>query len=207
MLNARFVPIDQWPGKPTLSGQRQGARFRSNYLSTLDLLESELAKIRAKAILIEAYFTREQLRNDGWPRNTSIPTQPGVVISFDSPKGHLSFPCDRYTDYQDNLRAIGLALEALRAVDRYGVTRGAEQYKGWAQIEAPSDTPKPDFASVFMEQHSGFHAADIYRKPDVFRAAYREAARRLHPDGANGSNEAFIELSRAKEALEKHHGL
>lgn len=43
-------------------------------------------------------------------------------------RGHLSYPCDTFTTLQDNLRVIALALEALRMVDRYGVTRRGEQY-------------------------------------------------------------------------------
>jgi hypothetical protein len=205
MLNARFVPIEQWPGTPTPSWRRKNATFRATYIQTLDLLEDELQKLKAKEILIQAYFTRDQLRNDSWPKTNASPRDVGVILSFDSPKGPLSFPCDNFTAFDDNLRAIGLALQALRAVDRYGVTKGNEQYKGWAQIAPPSDIPKPGDAAVLFEQLSGIAAADIFHSPDQFQAAYRLAVKKAHPDAPGGSNEAFLKLSRAKESLEKHH--
>src|SRR5690606_24676973 len=61
---------------------------------------------------------------------------PGVILSFDSKVGHLSYPCDTFTSWQDNLRAVALALEALRKLDRYGVTKRGEQYRGFLAIEA-----------------------------------------------------------------------
>jgi hypothetical protein len=105
------------------------------------------------------------------------------------------------------LRAIGLALEALRAVDRYGVTRNNEQYKGWAQIEAPADTPTAEAAARTVEKRSGISHLGILKSPEIFRAAYRQAAVRVHPDQPGGSHDLFVELSRAKEVLEKHHGV
>ena len=207
MLNARFVPIESWPGTPTAQHQRKSATFRATYLQTLDLLEDELQKLKAKEILIQAFFTREQLRNDSWPKTNAAPKDSGVIISFDSPKGPLSFPCDNFTAFDDNLRAIALALQALRAVDRYGVTKGNEQYKGWAQIAPPGDIPKPGDAAVLFEQLSGIAAADIFKSRETMQTAYRVAVKKAHPDAQGGSNEAFLKLSRAKEALEKHHGI
>lgn len=210
MLNARFVPIERWPGKPTASYSRKKAQFKSSYLQTLDLLESELGKLRAREILIQAHFTRDQIRNDGWPKNTARPSGVGVIVSFESPKGPLSFPCDTFTSYEDNLRAIGLALQALRAVDRYGVTRGNEQYRGWARIEAPADQPfrTTEEASVFLasqaypdKPHPLPIADRILVLADERDAAYRLAAKRLHPDATGGSHEMFVRLRAAMKLL------
>jgi hypothetical protein len=202
MLNARFVPITQWPGKPTPSYQRKQAQFRANYVQTLDLLEYELGKLHAKEILIQAHFRHEDIRNDGWPKNTAQATDDGVILSFDSPKGPLSFPCDRFNSYDDNLRAIALALEALRAVDRYGVTQHNEQYKGWAQIAAPKKMSVQEAAEV-LERYSGIHWQAIIRDPQTFQRAYRLAATGTHPDKPAGSNERFLEVNQAKEIIEK----
>lgn len=51
----------------------------------------------------------------------------------------LSYPCDSCDNWQHNVRSIALALQALRAVDRYGVTRRAEQYRGWGKLPAPGE--------------------------------------------------------------------
>jgi hypothetical protein len=48
----------------------------------------------------------------------------------------FQFAVDKFATWQDNLRAIALGLEALRKVDRYGITKNSEQYTGWKQLEA-----------------------------------------------------------------------
>jgi hypothetical protein len=207
VIDARFVPIEQWPGPRTKS--RKFSPFRSNYLSTLDLLEEELRHLRARDIVIQSGFSRAQLRNDGWPKAGEKPTDPGIIISFTSPNGPLSFPCDRYTDFQANMRAIGLSLEALRAVDRYGVTRQAEQYKGWQQIAAPGATSHfanaEEAADFIVVQARGFQESfmqrHVIRSDKVRKDLYRQAAARLHPD-KGGNHDQFVLLQEALAILE-----
>lgn len=211
MLNARFVPLENWPWKATPSQRRQTSSFRSSYLKTLDLLEFELEKLHAKEILIQAFFTRDQLRNDSWPKTAAAPKDVGVILSFQSPKGPLSFPCDTFNAFDCNLRAIALALQALRAVDRYGVTQNAEQYKGWAQLPAPADQPfktKDEAASFLATQaytNAGIQMQNVSRIVEFKEerdCAYRIAARRLHPDSDGGSHELFVRLQAAMRLLE-----
>ena len=143
MLNATFRPLTQWPGERTKT--RRDAQFRATYSKTLDLLEYELDKLRAGNTVIQVdNLTTADIRNDGWPKGSWCPRGgwQGVIVSFESHKGAMSFPCDRYTEWQDNLRAIALSLEALRTVDRYGVTRGNEQYTGWARLPAANGNGK-----------------------------------------------------------------
>ena len=207
MIEARFVPLERWPGERTRG--RQHDRFKSNYIRTLDLLECELKWLRAKDVVIQSGFTRQQLRNDGWPRAGERPTDPGIIISFQSPKGPLSFPCDRYNDFQANIRAIALSLEALRAVDRYGVTRQAEQYKGWQQIEAPGSWKgfknSEDAARFLCIKAYGTDSENEIRNliedAEFRKNAYRRAASKLHPD-QGGSHEEFVLLQESIKLLD-----
>lgn len=48
----------------------------------------------------------------------------------------MQLACDRFVTWEDNLRAITKTLESLRAVDRYEVIEGGEQYQGFKQITA-----------------------------------------------------------------------
>lgn len=213
MIEARFVPIDQWPGARTKPTLRKRNPFRAPYLDTLDLLEYELGLLRAKEIVFQSGFTWAQLRNDGWPRAGETPSDPGIIISFRCGRTDesLSFPCDAYAHFQANMRAIGLSLEALRAVDRHGVTRQAEQYRGWAQIEAPrpqSFASTEEAASFIASQATQEPAADVRElareildDPSTRKAAYRQAATFLHPD-KGGSIEMFVRLQEALSRLE-----
>ena len=203
MIDLRFVPIEKWPGEPTPSWKRKSGAFRAGYAKTLDLLENELDKLKAKSIVVEAFFTRNQIRNDGWPLSKANPSAPGVVLSFTGKTGELSFPCDTYRTFDDNLRAIALALEALRAVDRYGVTQHSEQYKGWAKLPpAPQSMRGPD-ALAFLALHSDIRPKD----GDTLDKAFRLAARKLHPDNPTTGNQGqFIMLQQAKEACQQEYG-
>src|SRR5271166_1704499 len=181
MLEARFAPIEQWPGTPTPADARRRSTFRSGLQKTLQLLDRELRHLDARDILLQAYLRADQIRLDGWLRGGVRPHDPGVILSFTGKAGAISFPCDTYTTYEDNLRAIGLALTALRAVDRYGVTRNSEQYRGWAKLPpAPERMPVQD-AFAFVALHGDWHAGGPWG-PHTFRAACRRAATKLHPD-------------------------
>jgi hypothetical protein len=206
MLNATFRPLHQWTGPRTKD--RKPAQFKASWLQTLDLLEYELQRLVAHHVVIqiEDPETHKRMRNDG---SITLPDKfwrdkPGVILNFESPKGNISMPCDRYPHWRDNLRAIALSLEALRAVDRYGVTKGNEQYIGWAQIEAPS--PGMDRESALQT------IASILQAPrdavDANPAAFvREARIRYHPDGVTDEqtkkhrHEMSILISKAEEVL------
>jgi|SRR5580658_570471 hypothetical protein len=204
MIQLRFVPIEKWPGARTRN--RAGSPFRANYLNTLDLLESELRHLRARDIVLQASIGWQDIRNDGWPKSNARFTDPGVILTFESANGPLSFPCDRYTDWQANVRAIGLSLEALRAVDRYGATRRAEQYQGWRQIAAPGAAAhfgSVDAAAEFLAVHAqSGSSVEILRDSDARKRAYRKAAARYHTDAPTGNVEMFHLVQEAVAVLE-----
>ncbi len=189
MIDARFVPVDTWPGKKTQSYNRRRSPFRAAYAKTLDLLEYELAKLNAKDILIQAYLDRADIRNDGWPRSSARPKEPGIIVTFQSNgSSAMSFPCDRFDGWEDNLRAVALTLESLRAADRYGVTGNREQYRGFAALPPKSDGRGA--AVSFIARVTGWPESQVKSDP---QGAYRIAARACHPD-TGGSNGTFHEL-------------
>ena len=204
--NAQFRPLDQWPGERTKA--RRDATFRATYLQTLDLLESELKHIGARDVIIQVEkLTSADIRNDGWPRLGNWVNGyggPGVVLSFESPKGSISMPCDKFGDWQDNLRAIAKSLEALRMVDRYGVTRGNEQYRGWAKLEAPgakNGKMDRDAAVRFLCSLHKSPPENMARlSADKIRDICRTARIENHPD-RGGSHEIFVAIGEAERVL------
>lgn len=135
MLNARFSPLGQWPGAETKT--RKSSLFRATYESTLDMLESELWHLGATETTIHAGFALQDIRNDGWPRAGKAPSHPGIILTsncvFQGKRESITLQCDTYLDWKANLRAIALTLEAMRAVDRYGVSQG-RQYEGFKEL-------------------------------------------------------------------------
>ena len=210
-IPARFVPIEQWPGEPTR--RRERSRFRASWSMTLDLLKTELRHLGAKNVLIEIDMPERMIRLDGYPRADARADGPGVILSLESRHGPLRYPCDRFTDWEDNVRAIALSLQALRAVDRYGVTRRGEQYTGWKKLPpAGGSTPTMDVsaAAAFMvaAEGRGGEAEDLIEGPharEAIERTYRNAAKQLHPD-AGGSARDFSTLGEARRALLAFHG-
>lgn len=207
-LDATFRPIDTWPGERTRNRRR--SPFKASWGSTLKLLKRELNQLRAKHIVIQVALTEDQIRLDGYPRASARASHPGVVLAFESRFGPLKYAVDTFTSWEDNIRAIALALEALRKVDRYGVTKRGEQYTGWRALPpegGTSATFTTDAAAAFMAAASanGTTTPTLLREHEAVRKAYIAAAQTLHPD-RGGSTREFQQLQIAKQVLEKHHG-
>lgn len=178
-MNLRFRPL-VWTGPTTdPKDRRSRAAFRAGWANTLDRLEGELEQLDAQDIVLEADFAERDLRLDGWPKaNAKAPAFPGVRIWFNSKHGPLVYATDTYVFWQHNVRAIALGLAALRAVDRYGVTRTGQQYAGWKAIEA-APTPLSDGEWASLADIAGITLAEARHDPGF---AYRRAARAVHPD-------------------------
>lgn len=213
MLAASFRHLES-PLPPPKGGHKR-APFSGSWQNTLDTLERELRHLKAKDILILADLRAEEIRNDGWQRSGAYPRTPGVVVSFESAQGPLKFACATYAKYDANLRAIGLTLERLRAVDRYGATKSGEQYRGWKQlppgagdrgvIQAGEWATKEAATEWLIHTASGHKASmvDVFaaiKHPAVLDAWFKQAARKCHPD-AGGSNELMAKVNRARDFI------
>lgn len=130
------------------------------------LLKRELRALSAKHVVIELAVSEAELRLDGWPYADARPTHAGVVLSLESKYGPLRYPCTRFDRWQDNVRAIALALEALRKVDRYGVTKRGEQYTGWKQLQAGAGEGDATRGRAIIAEHGSESAALKAVHPD-----------------------------------------
>jgi hypothetical protein len=210
-IDCAIRPIEAWPG--AFTARREDSRFRAEWTATVKHLTRELDAIGARGRVVQIAVTPGMFRQDGFPRvDTRLHDHPGVILSFTKDKRSLSFPCDTYNDWKDNIRAIALALEALRAVDRYGVTRNEEQYAGWTAIPAAI---KPGFANAdeaarwvaSIANFTGAAVADaaMFHDPAFWRETYKTLAAKLHPD-TGGSADHFKLLQEARRLVEQYHG-
>jgi hypothetical protein len=203
LINAQFVPIESWPGEPTR--RRVKAPFTVSYQKMLNDLERELRHLGARSIVVQAFLRGDDIRNDGWPRSSARFNGPGIVLSFmDRAGAEISFPCDTYVNWDSNLRAVSLTLSALRAIDRYGVTKRAEQYQGWKRLAAPGQEQKrgTDWALSHLAALAQTTPVAIRGNAAALDLAYRTAAKKTHPD-AGGSAEAFQMLQEAMQILQQ----
>ncbi len=201
------------PSRPLPPGVGAPSPFSASWSSTVELLAHELGLLVAERIVVELALGEGDLRVDGLPRANARLSGDGVRVSFESRYGPLMYETARFTGayyrrnldgWQVNLRAIALGLEALRKVDRYGITKRGEQYTGWKQLAASTD---PADAIVTGEQALAvLYQAAGHIGPDggVEIAAdelARRAVRRSHPDVPGGSDEQFRKVQRAREVL------
>lgn len=208
MMDLRFRPFETAPKPP--KGGRRKSTFSASWTKTLNDLEREMEHLKARDIVIEAETTRDQIRNDGWPYSNAR-MGPTVAISFASVHGPMRYECGTFNHWQDNLRSIGLTLAALRAVDRYGATTSAEQYRGFAALPPPSaaEFRSKDDAARFVWITAGWPSEELERlqfrrcidDADVLRKVYRDAATKAHPD-AGGAPGVMEKLNRAKAFIE-----
>lgn len=189
-MRYEFRPLT-WTGPETEPRQSSGV-FKAKWSDTIAFLGDELHHLEAvEPVVIQVDVEEGQLRRDGMLRSGVQPRHPGVAISFESKFGPLRYATDAYDclwtgampGWQANVRAIYLALVALRAVDRYGVTKRGEQYTGWRAIEPP----KPTFATAteaagWMYDYATNELHILHGTGNGWKDLYRAMARKMHPD-------------------------
>ncbi len=216
MTELQFRSLDHWPRTPTR--ERTRARFSDDYGKTLALLDRELRQLKARDVVVLADCAASDLRRDGSLRAGCRLRSPGIVLCFTGKHGPVRMPCDRYDDWRDNLRAIAVSLEALRAVDRHGVTTSGEQYRGWSALPPAIEMPTSEFTSAedaaefLMRTAWGERdrwqcmVVDVVSLVECLALVYRDAARKAHPD-QGGSNELMAKVNRAKEFFARAGGV
>jgi hypothetical protein len=196
---------------PPRTSTRVGSSFTVSWTRALEDLERELAYLGARDVVISVGLREEDIRLDGWPRSGAKATHPGVIVSFDSKHGPLRYFCDEYaeghnwtttrylTGYQANLRAIALGLAALRAVDRYGITRRGEQYTGWKALPQGNGPVTRQEAEQVIRRFAMKAGYDVMidEEPDAIRKALFAS----HPDHG-GTTEDFDLVQQARRILD-----
>jgi hypothetical protein len=194
-------PIDNWPGQLTPSVARQRSNFSAPWRRTLLLLQRELDFLRARRIVLQVAIRERDFRIDGYPRANATAEHPGVILAFESKHGPLRYATDLFTTWQDNLRAIALGLKALRRVDRYGISRSGEQYRGWKALPTAEGTIEQALATLL--EHS-----DLQQQGQLAnfgpRTMYAAALKRVHPDiPETGDRAAYDAVQAARKTLEE----
>lgn len=156
-------PLPTWPYPRQ---RKRYASFRVTYGRTLTDLEYEIVQLKGSEVILGLVVDERDVRLDGQLRADANVRHSGVELSFELPdRRRLVFHTDVHHDWKDNLRAIALGLEALRAVQRYGITTGiGEQYAGFAML--PPGGPDPERGRVLVEAAGGIVQALKKHHPD-----------------------------------------
>lgn len=204
-------------------GGRQESAFTTSWSDALTLLDRELSMLKARDVVLELDVREDQIRLDGGLRGGSRPASGRVRLAFDSRHGQLVYATNRFwrgsgarfkmrDDWQHNVYAIAKALEALRLVDRYGVTSG-QQYTGFKALPAgramPSSHMTRTAAAELLERIAiGDDGASrertlarILNDAAHAREVWRHARREVHPDRRDGDRTMWDQVEQAADVL------
>jgi hypothetical protein len=178
---------DGWPRTPP--AKRTHGQFKVTLARARDELLDELRLLGAREVVIS---TMIPARNDGLPyaRGRPVGGDPGVAVYFALAGRPKAIACDAYTTPEANLRALGLSIAAMRALDRYGVSGLLDRV--FTGLDA---LPPPD--AIDWRRELGFRPDERPTEWDV-TDAFRRRARDRHPDHG-GSDAAMARLVRARE--------
>jgi len=169
------------------TGQPQ-PRARSRSLTVSDALRRLVVSLGRLGATNEVVSTNVVLRLDGLPRSgQGEPRDPGAAVYFTLKGKPRCLACDRWTRVADNIAAIAAHIEAIRAVDRYGVGTMDQAFAGYAQLQSGPDCW---WLVLNIPEAATLEQAE---------AAYRKMARTHHPD-AGGTQDGMARLNQAMQA-------
>lgn len=187
-----------WPVgyKRTLLHHVRKSRFKQTLGAAQKYLHKEVERIKGTDLVVS---TNLRVRNDGMIYAADLGKNiedPGVAIYFKRNKKLIAMCCDTYEKVWENMYALARGLEALRLLDRDGVSEFLERaFTGFKELPAAAQLDEKEIWKVLC----------FSKKPDsvdLVHAAYKTLAKERHPDTSTGSTEQFISLQNAyREAL------
>ncbi len=199
----------QWPtGWPrTRSEDREHATFRVTLAEAVAELEVELDRLDAANVVITSDLPT---RADGRPYSSARCEDSGIAVWFVHQGTERVFACDRWSTPAANMRAIGLSIEALRGLQRWGAADLVMRaFSGFAALPAGDGTEQ---AAVPPDERwrdvLGLHdlknsvvARDPLGAMARVRVRHRELVKRHHTD-VGGAHDDIAAINAARDAAE-----
>lgn len=178
-----------WPlgYKTTKSHDRKQSRFDQTAEKVQKYLREELSRLGAEKIVIS---TNVQLRKDGYfyadMANSAI-AEPGAAVYFQYKKKDIVMCCDQYLTVTDNIYAIAKSINAIRDMERWGVSDFIERtFAGFKALPVHTNGHKWWVVLGIKENAS----------QEEIKAAYKALSKVRHPD-VGGDPASFSALTEA----------
>ena len=188
-------PLD-WPDGRERAKFRTTSKFKVSFTAARDHLYNEIELMGGKRAILSSNL---ELRFDGLPKaGQANPTDPGVAVYFEYKGKPMVFVCARYSRVWENIRSIGLTIEALRAIERYGTSDMMERaFRGFAAL--------PERAGEWWREVLGFEPG-VKPSVDDIEDRFRQLAHAAHPDKGGDVN-VWHQLVKAREDARKWIGV
>lgn len=147
--------------------------------------------------------TNIELRQDGLPyANMRQPEDKGVAVYFMFKGDQMVICCDEWNKIEHNLWAVAKTIEAMRAIERWGVSDFMKRsFSGFTALPPASSTgQKRKWWQVLGYQQEPGKAVWDWAG---IEASYKSIAKKVHPDVVGGSTEKFQELADAFDEAKK----
>lgn len=180
-----------WPDGWPRAERRKASPYKVSTDVAMDDLLAELRRMGARAVIVSSNVP---VRRDGTmyrgDHSDVAMDDPGVAVYWDDRQGNPRvIACDVWRTPRENVRAIGLTVEGLRAIERSGASHLLERaYQGFARLPAAADC----WEVLGLKRGA---------TPELINNRYRELARLHHPD-RGGSSEHMAHINAAyREAI------
>lgn len=162
------------------------------------LLASELRKMNVTDYVISSNLA---IRRDGLPYSGQrAPDDPAVVLYFTRKGVDIAIACDAWNTVDANLRAIGLTIEAIRGMERWGTEEMVDRAFTGFKALPESVIVTPFTAKAWYEVLEVSQNASV----ETIKAAYKSMLHKHHPDKGGDVNK-FHEVQAAfKEAMSQY---
>lgn len=186
----------QWPVgyRRTNPTSRTDSRFEQTMDKVQQFLRTEISRLNGGDLngvnLIVS--TNIPLRKDGYLFADMLRDKledPGAAIYFKHKGKHISMCCDQYLRVWENLYALAKGIEAIRGMQRWGVSDFIDRaFTGFAAL------PESTTSETEIWESFGFS-----RKPATLsevEVAYKSLVKKYHPDSPGGGDkDMFIHLT------------
>ena len=171
-----------WPESTPRSRNRYSSSFRVSFDVATKDLKAEVPRFASSYVITSNItgLTAELVGND-----------PGVAIWFVRAGRVRCIACDQYATVRENIRALTLCIEALRAMERHS-TQIVD-----AMLASPSNAPQlPQNAGDGREPWWLVLGVAEDAKIEAIEAVYRTLSKEAHPDNG-GTQDAMSRLNNA----------
>jgi hypothetical protein len=190
MTNA--YPLN-WPEGWPRTAHPSRSKFATDFVKARDHLANQLKLMGARYVVISSNL---QTRQDGLPiAKQAEPRDGGVAVYFERKGKQMVFACDKWDRARDNIRAIGMTIEAIRGMERWGASEMME--RTFAAVEA-LEAPKPKTWWTIME-------CPRETPVEALKIIYRNRVKQYHPD-AGGTAEQFQAIHEAYQDALREKG-
>jgi hypothetical protein len=180
-----------WPVGYKRTRVRTASKFSQTGDKAQQFLRAELQRLGAAALILSSNCI---VRADGYvyaDMSNAKLEDPGVAIYFKYKGKDISMCCDTYQRVWENIYALGKSIEAIRAIERYGVSEFIERaFTGFKEL--PMQTEE-----ISITWWSILGVAEFATQEEI-KIAFRKLSLKYHPDNAQtGDAEKFIQIKAA----------